>query len=201
MKKSLSLVLVLVFIAMMVSACSGPKPTYSIDFEAENLTTFQTVNFDDTMTPEGFKIGAEDGFKGNALNLKITQADESNTWWAAGMGMSPDITSEANFKDLKRITFDYKSTVEYKEVPFMVQIVWKDKTSGEEAGSITVDFPMEETDKVKTFEIPIPADLTEKLNNATNYYLDWFMIGLADQAGDAFSTGKFSVDNINFYNE
>jgi hypothetical protein len=201
MKKSLSLVLVLVFIAMMASACSGPKPTYSIDFENANLTTYQTINFDEAMTPEGFKIGAEDGFKGNVLNLKISQADESNTWWTAGMGMSPDLTSEANFKDLKRITFDYKSTVEYKEVPFVVQIVWKDKTTGDEAGSITVDFPMEKTDKVKTFEIPIPADLTEKLNNATNYYLDWFMIGLADQAGDAFSTGKFSVDNINFYNK
>jgi hypothetical protein len=201
MKKSLSLVLVLVFIAMMASACSGPKPTYSIDFENANLTTYQTINFDEAMTPDGFKIGTEDGFKGNALNLKIIQADESNTWWTAGMSMSPDLTTEANFKDLKRITFDYKSTVEYKEVPFIVQIVWKDKTTGDEAGSITVDFPMEKTDKVKTFEFPIPADLTEKLNNATNYYLDWFMIGLADQAGDAFSTGKFSVDNINFYNK
>lgn len=201
MKKSLLFACIMAFVIILSTACGGTKPTYAVDFEADNLLTWQTVCFNEDMTADNLTIDTADGFKGKALNAKISQIEDGNTWWVTGIAMSPELTTEENFKDLKRISFNYKSTVAYQEVPFIVQLVWKDKDTGDELGSIQIDFPMEKTNKVKTFEIEVPEDLTTELNSASNMYLDWFMVGLEDNAGDAFRPGKFTIDNIAFYNK
>lgn len=189
-----------------VTEAPAPEPeesaSFVIDFETEDVFTYQTVNFDEAFSEECYAIEAVDGLDGNALSLTVKNQEEGNTWWVSGTAFAPAYSQEASFKDLEKITLKYTSSVDYSgEIQFVIQLVWKDVLTGEEVTSLQVDFPITKTSEYTRFEIEVSAETMDDLNSATGYYLDWCMIGLEGNADDLFNPGSFAIDDIAFYGD
>lgn len=227
MKKSFVLIMVLIMVMAMFAGCTTeeqameaeaptdapteaptpePQPeesaSFVVDFEAEGVYTYQTVNFDEAFTEECYSIEAVDALDGNALKLTVKNQQEGNTWWVAGTAFAPEYSQSASFKDLEKVTFKYTSSVDYSaDVQFVVQLVWKDVLTGEQVAAYQVDFPITKQAEMTRFEMPIPEDVMSDLNSVTGYYLDWFMVGLEGNADELFNPGTFAIDDLAFYGD
>lgn len=223
MKKHLSIIMVLLLVVAIFAGCAQepavapteaptaeptPEPTpeesasFVIDFENEDVFTYQTVNFDEAITEKCYKIEPNEKLNGNAFKGIVKGQEEGATWWVAGMAFAPEYTQTKSFKDLEKITFKYTSTVDFSgEIPFVVQLVWKDVITGEQVAIVQVDFPIEKNDEMIRFEIEVPEETKEDLNGITGYYLDWFMVGLEGNADDLLNPENFMIDDVAFYGD
>lgn len=185
--------------SVSASSVAEVKASFVLDFEKKEYLVGPTVNFDAAFTPGHIKFEPETGFTGNAYQGIVAAQTQGGTWWVSGVAMDKKGSNDTGFKDIKKITFKYKSTVAYTESPFVFQLVWKDKTTGDTVATIEEEFPMEKTDEIKTFSIDVLEDITKDLNDASNYYLDWMMVGLKENANDDFKPGKFFIDDVSFW--
>ena len=195
MKKVLIAVLMVAMIAISnVSAFAATN--FAIDFENASLFASKTINFSEALSTQ-IEIAPQTGFTGNAFKAPIT-SENSGIWWTTGLALDKTKSSEADFKNLKNVTFKYKSTVAFTSTPFIIQLVWKNKADAAEVTKFEYAFPVV-TGAVTTVTVPVPDDVKAKLNTKTGYYLDWVMIGLKSDALDnEFRSGTFIYDDIVF---
>ncbi len=181
-----------------MSVAVEQKASFILDFEEASMLVGPTVNFDPAFTKDHILFVPQTGFAGNVYKAVVAPQTQGGTWWVSGVALDKNGSEESKFKDLKTISFKYSSTVEFINSPFVVQFVWKDKTTGDKVATVEEEFPMEKTSEIKTFTINVPQEVATDLNDASNYYLDWFMVGLKENAGGDFKSGTFYIDDISF---
>lgn len=194
--KKLFMAIIMTVLFAVSSMSSFAASNFVVDFEDPSMFGFKTISFKDSLNPL-MEFKAQTGFTGKALVAPITSVDQA-IWWVTGLGLDKAKSSEVDFKNLKDITFSYKSTVAFTDSPFIIQLVWKNKADAAEVASIEYAFPVVK-DVITKVTVPVPAAVKTKLDTKTGYYLDWIMVGLkADAINDEFRSGTFIYDTVSF---